>query len=300
MSTVIVLLSIFLYTFSMTWFYLVLLSVVGTAIANIFRRVAMKYDKSDAIASAIVFQLVGALIVGIFAFWHGFVMPPIARYPLNVILQAVLWGSATLSLFKASQYLEASETAIIAAGNSVITIVSSIFFLHEHFGPIFIIGTALIIFSVMYISHQTKKMTFNKGTLYALAYCLLAGVANTNDAYMLKYSHSDTLSLLTIGFLAPGIFLFFVKPTVVKKMKSLLHISYFSKIFLLTFFYALAAIAFFFAIHVGGQASQVSPINQSAIILTVLIGALFLNEKDHLLKKIFCTFLVTVGVILLS
>lgn len=284
----------------MLWFYLVLFSVLGTAIANIYRRIAMKYDKSDALASAILFQVMGTVVVGIFAFSHGFVLPPIAHYPFNFLLATVLWGFATLSLFKASHYLEASETAIIAAASSVVTIISSVVVLHEHFGFVYIIGTVLIMISVFYITHSTKKMTLNKGTFFALAYCLLAGLANTNDAFMLKYSHSDTLSLLTVGFFLPGVFYVLIKPSIVKKIKPLLVFSHFSKVFLLTFCYSLAAIAYFFAISIGGQASQVSPINQSSIILTVLIGALFLNERDHLLKKVICTLLVTVGVILLS
>lgn len=227
-------------------------------------------------------------------------MPPIAQYPINFLLGMVLWGLATLSLFKASHYLEASETAIIAAASSVVTIISSVLVLHEHFGLVYIIGTVLIMVSVFFITHATKKMTLNKGTLFALSYCLLAGIANTNDAFMLKYSHSDTLSLLTVGFLLPGIFYILIKPSVVKKIKPLFAFNHFSKVFLLTFCYSLAAIAYFFAISLGGQASQVSPINQSSIILTVLIGALFLGEKDHFLKKVFCTLLVTIGVILLS
>src|SRR6185312_10140000 len=165
----------------MTWFYLALLSVVGSAVANIFRRVAMKNDESDAIASAVIFQFIGAIVVGVFAIWHGFIMPPIAKYPINIILQAILWGSATLFLFKASSYLEASETAIIATLSSVVTILGAMLFLRESFSLIFTIGTILIILSVAYLSYEHKKVSFNKGILFVLGYCLLAGLGYTND-----------------------------------------------------------------------------------------------------------------------
>lgn len=283
----------------MLWFYLLLISVFGSAIANIFRRVAMKYDKSDAVASAVVFQFIGALLVGMVALWHGFVLPPIARYPWNVIAQAIFWGGATLSLFQASRYLEASETAIITSGSAIVTIFLSVLLLHESFTFAYSFGTILILISIYLISSQ-KKVSFNKGTVFAIVFCLLAGLGNTNDAYMLKYSHSDTLSLLTLGFFAPGIFLLLVHPRVVKKIVPLFHPSHIVRVFLLTFFYAMAAIAYFFAIHVGGEASRASAINQSEIILTVVIGAIFLNETDRPWKKIVSALLVTAGVLLLS
>lgn len=283
----------------MLWFYLILISVIGTAIANIFRRVSMKYDKSDAFASAVMFQFVGAIIVGTVALWHGFIMPPIFRYPINIILQAIFWGSATLSLFQAAKYLEAAEIAIITAGSAITTILASVIFLHEPFGILYTTGTILILTSIFLISNK-RKISFNKGTAFAIAYCIFAGLGNTNDAFMLRYSHSDTLSLLSLGFFAPGVFLMIVNPSVVGKFRSLLQPSHLIKIIALTFFYAIAAITYFFSIHVGAEASRASAINQSEIILTVIIGALALGEKDHPWKKVFATLLVMIGVILLS
>lgn len=284
----------------MLWFYLALISIFGSAVANIFRRVAMRGESVDPVASVIIFQFIGAILVGILAFGHGFVIPPITKYPINFLLQAILWGSATLMLFKASQYLEASQAAIVTAGSSVITIISAVIVLHEHFNILFILGTALILFSIFYISHGLGKIRFNKGMVYALLYCLIAGLAFTNDAFMLRKFHTDTLSLLTIGYLAPGLYLLLIQPQAIKKMKPIFKKSYFVKLFLLTMFYVLGGIAYFFAVAIGGQASQVAPISQASIIITVLLGAIFLGEKDYLLRKIACTMLVTIGVILLS
>ncbi len=284
----------------MPWLYLTLLNVLGTAIANIFRRIAMKDGKGDTVASSVVNQFVGALVVGIVALIHGFVLPPILHYPVNVALQAILWGIAILALFKAARYLEAAETAIITAGSSVITIISAVILLHESFSFIYVVGTICILLSIVFISGESKKVRFNKGTLYALIYCLFAGLGSTNDAFMLKYSHSDTLSLLALGFTMPGIFLLIVRPNTLKKFQPILRPRHFSKLFLLAFFYALGAIAYFFAIAGGGQVSQIATISQSAIIITVIIGAIFLQERDHLWRKVICTALVTVGVILLS
>lgn len=282
----------------MLWFYLTLLSVIGTAIPNIYRRMVMAQDKSDAFASAILFQFFGTVVVGVFAIWHGFVLPPYTRYPINFLIEAVFWSMATLCLFKASHYLEASESTIFATLTTVVTIISAVILLHENFSIQYVIGTICIILSVMYISYQRGKMRMSKGIGFILLYCLLSGLGSTNDAFMLK--HVDTLSYLTSGFFIEGIVMVLVKPKALKEVLSIVPTPTFGKMFLLSFFYALGAIAFFFALHVGGQASQVSPINQSAVILTILLGTIFLHERDHLLKKILATILVTIGVLLLS
>ena len=95
----------------MHWFTYAVLSVVGTAVSNILRRILMKDNKSDAIASATIYQILGTAIIGTFAFLNGFRLPPIAEYPLNFFLQGTLWGIATFCLFKATHYIEASDPA---------------------------------------------------------------------------------------------------------------------------------------------------------------------------------------------
>ncbi|PIP14841.1 hypothetical protein COY88_02205 [Candidatus Roizmanbacteria bacterium CG_4_10_14_0_8_um_filter_35_28] len=82
----------------------------------------MKDDKSDAFFCA--------AIISLFALWRGFIMPPITRLPLNFFLLTVLYGSGTVFIYKALQYIEASEATILTASRSIITILSALIFLH--------------------------------------------------------------------------------------------------------------------------------------------------------------------------
>lgn len=281
----------------MSWFLLSILHALGMAISNIFRKIIMKNDKSDPIASGILFQLLGALIVVIFAISTGFTIPPIQKYPINFAIQGIFWGCATLCLFKAYKYIDASEVTIIVALESIITIVAAVIFLKEAFSFVNIIGTLLVIFSVIYVSIASGKMAFNKGVIYAVLYSLFAGFAVVNDAFMLRYV--DVFSYLVIGWLSPGLFLIFLQPSSVKKVYLLIKSKIIVKYFIFTLIYVLAGFAFFFALSKGGQASQVNTITQASVILTVILSVIFLKEKDHLLKKFICAILVTIGVILL-
>lgn len=282
----------------MSWFALSILYVFLGSSANILRKILLRDDKSDALGSSIIFQLMGGIIIGIVAFLHGFTFPSVQLYPWNFLLTAVLWGFATLTLFKAYQYIEASEVTIITTLEAIVVIIIAHFSLHETFTLLNAIGTLLIIFAVFYITKISTKVKFSRGVLYALATSIFAGAGVVNDTFLLR--HNDPLSYLAIGFILPGAFLFILRPTVLKKMKPLFQPSLLRKNIAFTTVYSLSAIAFSFALVSGGEASQVGTIAQSNVVLTVLLATFILNERDHLHKKFICAVLVTIGVLLVQ
>jgi uncharacterized membrane protein len=281
----------------MNWFVLAIFHAFGNSFANILRKTLMKNDKNDPVASAILFQLQGTAIVTIFALVNGFTMPPVQAYPMNFLLQGVLWGLATICLFQAYKFIEASEVTIIVSLEAVVTIIAAVVLLKEVFIFTYFIGAALVIASIFYISYASKKFAFNKGVIYALLYSLFAGVAVVNDTYMLGYS--EVLSYLVIGWFTPAIVIALLNPLAVKKLISLFNPRIFYNHFIFTFIYVLSGLGFFFALANGGQASQVGTISQASVVLTVLLATIFLKERDHLLKKAVCAVLVTIGVLLL-
>lgn len=282
----------------MDWFIFAILSVLGISLANIFRRVVMKDDTTDAIASSIVFQFLGSVFVGIFAFSQGFILPPLEGYYMNYLLVGVLWALATFCQFKAYQYLEASEAIIISTLEAVVIIIASIIFLGDVFTLKMLIGTIFVLLGIVFVYKKENKMIFSRGILYALGFCLFAGLGVVNDTFMVK--RVDPMSYLSIAFLLPVFFLMLFKPQSIPKIKEVLRFTNFKKIFLLTLFYAFGAITFVFALTSGANASQLGPISNSSVIVTVLLATIFLKERDHLMKKIFCAILVFIGVLLLK
>jgi drug/metabolite transporter (DMT)-like permease len=281
----------------MGWFAFIIISVITSTAANLYRRAVMKHDTNDVIASVALFQILGAIIIGIVAFIHGFVFPPITTYPINFLLSASLWGTATFMLFKASQTLEASVTTIIVTLSSFVTIISAIFFLHVPFGPTDLIGTILIIASVVIVSMKTKTLVLNKGVFYALGFCLLAGLAYTNDTYLVH--HTNALSYLTVSSFNAGLFLLLIRPKTILKMKPIFTERKFMRFFIFALFSSVAAMTLIWAINIGGNIAQIAPIAQSGIILTVISGDIFLKENDNMGRKIIAAILVTIGVLLL-
>ncbi|OGK64602.1 hypothetical protein A2313_01710 [Candidatus Roizmanbacteria bacterium RIFOXYB2_FULL_41_10] len=282
----------------MSWLFYALIGVVGSSFASVMRRALMKDDKADAYASAIAFQFLGFIMILLFSLLNGFSLPPIQTYWLNYLAQAFLWGLVTVFLFKANKYLEASQVTIIYSFASIVGIVSAVLFLNDNLTVTRVWGTVLIIFSVILVFWQKGKVELNRGFGYMLAVCLCSGVAVTNDAFLLRTT--DVFSMLTIGWLTPGLFLLIAHPKAVVRLKYYWHKKHFNSLFWFTLLYALSGAAFYLAIKAGGQVSQVSPISNASIILTVLLSALFLNERNNLLKKLIAAVLVMIGVMLLS
>lgn len=282
----------------MSWMFFALLSVLLFSISSLLQRVLMKEEQSDAHAYSIAFQLLGAVVVGVFAITQGFEFPPIDTYPVNFLLLAVLYGTGTLCLFNAYKHLGASEVTIITSSRTIVTIISAVLILNEVFDLQKAAGTILILTSILVISDKIGKIKLDKGFFYALGMSVCYGLAITNDTFLL--SHVNVYSFTTIGFLLPGLFLILVNPKKIKKLNTFFKTKVFLKLLLMTASYGIAALLFYSAINHGATASQITPILQSTVIITVILAMVFLKERTNILKKCIGATLVTIGVILLA
>lgn len=280
----------------MTWLYYIILSIFAGSIANLLNKILMKDNKSDPMLSSILFQFLLAFFFFLLSLIKGFVMPPIFIYPLNFILNGFLYGLGTFFIFKALKYIEVSESSIIYSFGSIITVISSIFFLKESFNFSKSLGLLLILISIIAVS-KPKKFKINKGVWYALGTAVLYGLAITNDAFLIK--HSDTFSYLSVISFLPGVVLLLISPKSIKKIDYYFNLKNLLKLLIFSIFYTIASIGFYLALVKGGQTSQVATISKSQIILTILLAAVFLRERDRLFIKIIYGILVVGGVILL-
>ncbi len=280
----------------MPWIFFAVISVLFISVANLFSRVLMKDKKGDAIAYTIAFQILCGVLTGVFALYKGFVMPPVQEYFWNFILGGILYGFASICMFEAVKFLEASDAAILSAASTVITIVASIIFLHESFSMNKVIGTILILVAV-FIIDRSKKLRLNKGTIFVIGSTVLASIAVTNDAYILR--SSDAVSYTPIAFLFPAVFIVLFFPKAITKFHTLVSKNNLRNMFLLGLFYSVQAVTYYLALERGAGASQMGPIYKANIIVTLILAALFLRERDHLGIKFVSAILVTVGVLLL-
>jgi len=282
----------------MNWFIWGIISIVTTAVANLLQRVIMREKDSDVFGTTVIFQFATAALTGIFAFWKGFVLPPIGQYFGNFLAATLLWGLGSLSLFKAYQTLGSSEIAILSSLGAVVTIISSIALLGESFSTGKGIGTVLILTSIFLVTERKGKLSFKKGTIYALITVLLYGLAVTNDAFILRTY--DAISYTSVALFLPGVLLLALRPRAIASFKRLKNMTFTKHMLFLTLFYSTQAVAYYLALQAGANASQLAPIYKSNIVLTVLLAIIFLKEKENLARKLLSAALVTIGVLMIK
>lgn len=281
----------------MAWVFFAITSVVTDSISNLFRRLLMKDDKSDPYAFAIIFQFGLALITGLFAWYKGLILLPPSSLLPNMLFLSVLYGFGTLLYFKAAQKIDASEISILMVTGSVVSVILGVILLKESFGIFKLFGVSLILLSV-FILNFGKQIKVNIGFFYAIGAAVCYAVAGVNDAFVLR--SFPAIAYLPICSLLPGIFLLILKPNIYKKTREVFkpHNSFWH-IVLLCIFYGIQGLMYFIALEKKAPISLMGPIGKSAIILTVILATIFLNERKNLLKKMISTGLVTVGVLFL-
>lgn len=279
------------------WLLYTLVGVFFFAVFYIFSRVFLREKGSDPVAFAIIFNLVCAFLLVLATLQHGFTLPDFHKYFLNICLMAILYTGSQVLVFKASKAIEASEFIIFSSTRALWTILIALLFLGESFNLLKIAGTALILFSVVFVSLKKKGIKLQKGHLYAFGAAFCIGVGLANDAFILR--HADAFSYGALAFILPGFLTMAVFPSATKKLKSYLNVKLLSKIIFLSILYCIGFIALYVAYQKGGNASQIAPIGQSVVVITVILAALFLGERDRLVKKILAAILVSIGVLLL-
>lgn len=255
----------------------------------------MRDDKSDPVVYTIIFAFFLSIAFGLVSLFFGFKFPAIDWSLLIFVFAALLWGLGTIFLFKAYKALEASEVTILTSVRVVVTILISVLFLKEIFGFEKILGTIIILASVMFVANLKKGFRFSKGTTYAFLVALFYGAAVTLDAIILKTY--DVVSYLPVANFLIFIILLLIYPKSVKKWRVATDRGFLKKMLPLVFFCCIQAYAYYFAIQ-RAQVSQVSTISLTQVVVTVLLAAVLLGEKDNLVKKLIASVLVFIGVLL--
>ena len=186
--------------------------------------------------------------------------------------------------------------SIVSACGMIVTIVTAVIFLGERFTLQEGIGTALILLSVVFIQRKIT-VSQNSGILFAIAGTTCYSLAIVSDTFILR--RFDAISYTPVMCFLPVIPLFLSDVTIVKRLKGLMKRTYMQRMTLYSFFYGIQAITYYLAIRVGANASQMAPVSRAQIILTVLLAAIFLNERDRLKFKVIAAAMVSVGVFLL-
>lgn len=280
----------------MSWELLLTISVLTTSVAVLLQRVLLREEKSDPVAYVIVYQLLGGFFIGIFAAIRGFRIPDIHPIILNLALMSFLWSAANVFTFKSLKLIEASEFTILFASRALWAIIAAVILLYESFSLQQVLGTFLILASVVLVSWRSHRLQFGRGQIFAFLGAMMFGLGVVNDSFIARTF--DVPSYFTFSFIIPGLLIWATFPNTTNKMKSLFVGKAFFKTCLLALLAAVSALTYLSAYQIGRNAAQIASLNQTSTVISVILAILVLKERGGFIRKLVAAALSVTGVIL--
>lgn len=193
--------------------------------------------------------------------------------------------------------VEASTFSIIKQTKTVFMIIAGLLFFKDPFVLTKVIGAFLIVISNIIVFY--KKGTFKSNKYVWLG--VLASICLT-IALMIDVNYSEEFNLpLYVSFttLLPALLIFIFDKVKIKDLVEEYKNCNKKLLFIVGISWAIMMILSLYAYQLG-QVSIVAPLCSLTVILNVIVGYFFLNEKTRLPQKIFAGILVIISVILIK
>lgn len=281
----------------MSWQLVLLTAILSGGFMQIYIRVLMKDQKSDPILFSILFQLLAGFLVGIFIAFQNLNVSSILNVWSNLILMALVYGISNIFVFRSLKIIEASQFAIFYSSRALWTIIGAVIILGEAFSISNIIGALLIFLGITLVSQKASLPFKIKGIIFALIAALMQGLENINDAYIIRILNPVFYTSLAMIF--PAILMLVLNFKSVSNIKIFLNEKRLLNMIILSVLFAITTVGFYTSYKIGGNIAQIAPIYQTVTIVTVILAAFFLKEREDIFKKIVAGLFASLGAILL-
>lgn len=283
----------------MQWQVFLLISILAESFGRVFQRFVLKNNTSDPIAYAVWFQFLSGALLLVYALIHGFKLPEnILSLTPNLILVSVFYGLMSIFIFKALQQTEASIFTILFNFRVIIVVLGAMIILNNPFTIKQIMGTILILASVVAVSFKKQKLQFKKGEIYSLLAGTFLALGVVNDSIILK--QFDVATFSAIAFILPGFFIWAVNPKSTSKILSFPKDKFFPNIGLMGLIYGVTYLTYNFAYFSGQNAARIAAIFPISSVITVLISMILLKERQRVFIKLLAAIISFTGVLLVS
>ncbi|MBU3978495.1 DMT family transporter [Patescibacteria group bacterium] len=279
------------------WQGLMLIAIICLSVGRLMQRGLLRDGKHDPVTYSIYFQFIVPLIILPIALLNNFTMPPLSVIWPQFILMTVLYGTASVLFYLALKHTPISEVMVIGATGPIWTTITSILFLGDKISFLKIIGVLLAVIGVAFVFYQKGRFRFHKGHFYAFLSILFFGIGLTNDSFLLRYFNQITYSFLYYFF--PGLFITLIYPKKVLEIKGFIRKNASFSFFLPAFLAAIGSLLVNTSFRIGAEASQVSTMMQLSPIFTIAVAAIFLGERENLIKKMVGGVIVVTGVLMI-
>lgn len=283
----------------MGWQIFIGISIVCDGLGRIVQRTIMKGDKSDPIANAILYQIFAGVIIFAYSVVTGFSLPSnLSEIWPNLLLVPILWGTSNILIFQSLKTTEASVFTILFSTRVLWIIFLALFLLNESFSIQQIIGTILILLSVLFVTGEKKRLSLGKGGVLALFAAIGFGAAIINDSFIIRTF--DVESYLGLNFLSSAFFIWLLNMRSSSEMGKIIRSERIKNVFFLGVIYGLSTVTYFIAYKLSNNAAQIGAIYPVSAILTVILAVFILRERENLWRKVIAIGVSFLGVFLVG
>ncbi len=253
-------------------------------------------DNKGQIAFSFHVTLFIAILSPLLLFYQPF---SITGDSVHIVLLTLLCGicGALWYVFSytAQKHIEAGVTSVVGNIYTPITIILATIFLDEKLTLIQIVGTIILFVGMFIVSkkHRTGKFTFDKYFLMMLLAGVFLGILLTVERYLQKATGFTTSAMLSWWAICLflGVFVLFTKNKHTYTKKDVVLTG------TLKFFQNLSWITL---VYLVGNLSFVSAVTTFKVIIIFIAGALFLNEREDLGRKILGSIIAVAGLVLMK
>lgn len=206
---------------------------------------------------------------------------------------AVSGGIGMSAQYIAQRHVEAGVTSLIGNLYTPVTIILATLLLQESLRPLQIAGTLLLLSSVVMVSsnHRLSKWKFDKYFWLMVLSGVSMGIVLTAERALIKENGITAGTWISWGSQA----LLLVIVAFVSKSKSQYNLTETAVTGGLRFLQQLSWVVL---VTVVGNLSLASSITTFKIVVVFVTAAIFLNERDHLKRKILGSLIAVIGLLL--
>ena len=286
----------------MNWLILTLLAVLSRAIYGIASKVFSTHVPVSAVTQSVILTGVGSLLAFAFSpLTGGISFQNFHHVWIIALIMVISQIFGNLAYFKGIEKLEASITQIAFSSIVIWGAFLSSFLLGSHFALLQILGIILLVGAIFLIQYKKGKVrvSIHIAYIFIAAACFavfqvtsaqLAQVMSAGTYLLLAYLGSAVLlSLLYWKKVAKEVQLLF------KNVKNVLAASLFASG--TSLFYFLFS---YFAYRVAPDRGVVVLLLTTQVIVSVILGILFLKERDRIKQKIVAGILTVIASVMIK
>jgi drug/metabolite transporter (DMT)-like permease len=286
----------------MSWVLLTLLAIISRAVYSIATKLLSKHVEVSPVTQAVLLTtFAGFLALIASPFIDGLSFVGISDYWLVVVVMIMSQAFGNILFFLGVKRLDTGTAQIAFSSILVWGALLSIVFLNSSFTLIQTLGIVLMLVAIVLVQYKRGRRKIDAGVLYIITAAVLFAIFQVASADLAKTL--GTGAYLVLAYLGSSVVLSIIYAKTLrkdwKKLQKQLRCTFRSTIFAssTSFLYFLFS---YFAYQEAPDRGVVVVLLTAQVILSVILGIVFLKERENMSRKLSAGLLAFIAGILIK